>query len=63
LFYVLLLFCEPAQQGWDLGWPQTKSSRAYRPCCSRFSWEWLRNDKQVAGIDIRVDFNNGMVTS
>ena len=26
-----------------------------------FSWQWLVNDRQVAGISIRVDFNQGMV--
>ena len=30
---------------------------------SRFSWQWLVNDRQVAGISIRVDFNQGMVLS
>ena len=29
---------------------------------SRFSWQWLVNDRQVAGISIRVDFQ-GMVLS
>lgn len=28
-----------------------------------FSWQWLVNDRQVAGISIRVDFNQGMVLS
>lgn len=30
---------------------------------SSFSWQWLVNDRQVAGISIRVDFNQGMVLS
>jgi hypothetical protein len=30
---------------------------------SSFSWQWLVNDRQVAGISIRVDFNQGMVFS
>ena len=30
---------------------------------SSFSWQWLVNDRQVAGISIRVDFNHGMVLS
>ena len=28
-----------------------------------FSWQWLVNDRQVAGISIRVDFDQGMVLS
>ncbi len=28
-----------------------------------FSWQWLVNDRQVAGISIRVDFNQGMTLS
>lgn len=32
------------------------------PGCG-FSWQWLVNDRQVAGISIRVDFNHGMVLS
>ena len=28
-----------------------------------FSWQWLVNDRHVAGISIRVDFNDGMVLS
>lgn len=27
------------------------------------SWQWLVNDRQVAGISIRVDFDQGMVLS
>ena len=30
---------------------------------SSFSWRWLVNDLQVAGISIRVDDNNGLVLS
>ena len=30
---------------------------------SRFSWQWLVNDRQVAGISIRVDFDHGMLLS
>ena len=30
---------------------------------SRFSWQWLVNDRQVAGISIRVDFLESMVLS
>ena len=30
---------------------------------SSFSWQWTVNDRQVAGISIRVDFNQGMVLS
>ena len=26
-----------------------------------FSWQWLVNDRQVAGISIRVDYDHGMV--
>lgn len=28
-----------------------------------FSWKWLVNDRQVAGISVRVDFNQGMALS
>ena len=28
-----------------------------------FSWQWLVNDRQVAGISIRVNFDHGMVLS
>jgi hypothetical protein len=28
-----------------------------------FTWQWLVNDRQVAAISIRVDFNQGMVLS
>ena len=30
---------------------------------SRFSWQWLVNDRQVAGISIRVDFLESMLLS
>lgn len=30
---------------------------------SSFSWQWLVNDREVAGIHIRVDFNQGVVLS
>lgn len=30
---------------------------------SSFSWQWLVNDRQVAGISVRVDFDQGMVLS
>lgn len=30
---------------------------------SSFSWQWLVNDRQVAGISVRVDFDHGMVLS
>ena len=30
---------------------------------SSFSWQWLVNDRQVAGISIRVDYDHGMVLS
>ena len=28
-----------------------------------FSWQWLVNDRQVAGISVRVDFDHGMALS
>jgi hypothetical protein len=30
---------------------------------SSFSWQWLVNDRQVAGISIRVDYDHGLVLS